>query len=165
MSSDSVYCADTSSLVQMQRFYPLSVFPGLWDNASALAKNGRLVGPEEVLLELERGDDDLVRWAKKHRRIFKRLTQDVVLKAQEIVRAFPRLVDAQRVSDVQADPFVVAMAVVERDRPSLLPREWIVLAEESGRQGLVRIRTVCQHFEIHCVSLKELFVAEGWRFS
>lgn len=47
------YVFDTSALVgAWVRTYPPDVFPGLWEDLDALARQGGLLAPEEVLGEL-----------------------------------------------------------------------------------------------------------------
>jgi hypothetical protein len=55
-----VYCLDSSALIDAWvRKYPPDFLPSLWKGIEDFITNGTLVSPEEVLLELERGGDDL----------------------------------------------------------------------------------------------------------
>ena len=60
-----IYCVDTSSFIEMKESYPNDIFPNLWENIEKLCKNGRLIDPDEVKKEIEKGDDDLKKWIKR----------------------------------------------------------------------------------------------------
>ena len=56
------YSIDTSALVDgRRRYYPPTVFPGLWENIEELIDAGGLFAPEEVLGDLQRQDDEIGR--------------------------------------------------------------------------------------------------------
>ncbi len=103
------YCVDTSALIDLRRQYPRTVFPGLWQRLERLVASGDLVAPREVLKELEQVDDDVARWAKKQRRMFKPLDSQQITEVGAIVARFPNLVDPSKLIP-DADPFVVALA-------------------------------------------------------
>ena len=44
----SIYCIDTSSLIEAKRAYPPTVLPDLWTNLESLIKQGRLRAPSSV---------------------------------------------------------------------------------------------------------------------
>jgi len=55
-----MYCIDTSALIHgWRRDYPPDVFRSLWEQLDQLIKIGKLFSSFEVLLELERGGDDI----------------------------------------------------------------------------------------------------------
>ena len=60
-----------------------------------------------MLLELERQDDDVFAWAKRHV-TFMPLEDEIQASATEILAKFPQLVNARRSRSV-ADPFVIAL--------------------------------------------------------
>ena len=129
-----IYCVDTGSLIKLNRDFPQDVFPGVWENMDRLAASGRLEAPAEVLQEIERGDDELVSWARQHRGMFKRPDADQITAVQEILAAFPSLVDASKETP-DADPFVVALAKAGNDlqASSLIPDRYVVVTEERRR--------------------------------
>lgn len=54
------YSLDTSGLLDgWVRYYSPDVFPSLWKQMEAAAANGTIVAVQDVLLELERQDDDV----------------------------------------------------------------------------------------------------------
>lgn len=156
-----IYCVDTSSLIALHRQFPRDVFPGVWENVEKLVASGRLLAPKEVFAEIERGDDELVSWARRHTRMFRPLDAVQIEAARQILAEFPSLADASKETP-QADPFVIALAKIGNERPALplLPNRHVVVTEER-RRG---IPTACARYSIECISLLELFRKEGWRF-
>jgi len=159
-----VYCADTSAFIEFKILYPIATFPGLWKRLETLIGWERLVAPHAVLEEIERGDDELVEWSRGHRAMFKQDTEDLVNKVKEILEPFPDLVDeSKEVED--ADPWVVALAVLEDGRGDLLVmRKCAVITQEHRRMGRSRIPIVCDRQGIECFDWREVFKREGWKF-
>jgi uncharacterized protein DUF4411 len=57
---------DTSGLLDgWVRYYSPDVFQSLWKQMEAAAADGTTVAVQDVLLELERQDDDVFAWAKR----------------------------------------------------------------------------------------------------
>lgn len=162
---DSTYCIDTSALIHLKRLYPIDVFPGLWNQLGRLVRSGRLIAPFEVLKELEKKDDVLLRWARRHRRMFKKLDAAQIEKVKEIARAFPALFDPEKETP-DADPFVVALAMVQNEskKDDLFPQQYIVVTQESAEAGRRRIPAACRHYGLECIAVLELFRRENWKF-
>lgn len=160
------YSADTSALIELNRLYPRTTFPGVWERLEALISEGRLIVAREVLEELAQKDDELLRWARRQSNFVMPWTQELLDAAQSIVVAFPGLVDPEK-SVADADPFVIAAAEVRRDTggPDLFggELEWCVLTSERSLRG-VRIPTVCAAHGMRCVDIRELFRMERWEF-
>ena len=68
------YVIDSCSLIELNRKYPIDIFPTVWKKVEILIDNGFLVSPKEVLKEIEKGDDNLKEWAKKQTKLFKNLS-------------------------------------------------------------------------------------------
>jgi hypothetical protein len=61
------YSLDTSGLLDgWVRYYSPEVFPSLWKQMETAAADGTIMAVQDVLLELERLDDDVFAWAKRH---------------------------------------------------------------------------------------------------
>ena len=129
-----VYCADTSALIDMKNTYRMATFRTLWRNLENLVADGRLIAPPQVLEELERGDDELTDWARINRKMFRASTQELVDKTRDVVSRFPDLVDRNKEHE-DADPYVVALAVVESEGQMdlLEPSTYVVLTQEHRR--------------------------------
>ena len=48
MKSMDYYVIDSSSLIELNRRYPIDIFPGLWKKVEELINKGLLISPEEV---------------------------------------------------------------------------------------------------------------------
>ena len=108
-----------------------------------------------MLLELERQDDDVFAWAKRHV-TFVQLEDEIQSSATEILARFPQLVNTRRSRSV-ADPFVIALARVKELT--------VVTAERaSGSPQKPRIPDVCADVGVRCVPLLGMFKELGWQF-
>jgi hypothetical protein len=160
--SEANYCIDASSLIKLKQDFPPEVFPGVWQRVEELIASGRLIAPDEVAKEIE-NDDALGPWAKRHRKMFRRLDQEQINLVKETAGRFPGLAKPGKFGPA-ADAFVVALARLENQAAADLfgsNPECVVVTEERGAQ---RIPGACGHFKITCVSLVELFQREGWVF-
>jgi len=146
------------------------VFPGLWQCLSGLAEDCRLVAPREVLKELEiGGEDDMCRWAKNHESMFRDLDAEQAEIAKQIVNdpKFKGLFDIDKETP-EADPFVIALAVIEQRRIRLIQECWVVVADEGSRRPgkKPRIPDVCtdDRYQVECIRVLGMFEQEGWQF-
>lgn len=159
------YCIDTSALISLwKRTYSPDVFRSLWKNLENLISQGRLIAPREVLNELEKygdKDDELLKWAKRHRGMFEDLDYNQLNLVQDILKHFPNLVDANKTIP-DADPFVIALAMAKR---------WTVITSEqptnltANPSARPKIPNVCEYFNVKCYyDLLEFFREEKWEF-
>ncbi len=106
------------------------------------AADGTIVAVQDVLLELERQDDDVFAWAKRHV-TFMPLEYEIQASATEILTKCPQLVNTRRSRSV-ADPFVIALERVQGLT--------VVTAERaSGSPQKPRIPDVCAGVGVKCV--------------
>ncbi len=153
-----LYCVDTSALLDgWVRHYPPDVFPALWSRIDQLIEDGRLIATVEVLVEIERKDDDLFAWVKKRKdALFIQIDEPIQLVVADILAQFPKLVDTRR-NRSAADPFVIALAqfrsatVVTGERPTNTPHR-------------PNIPDVCSARSIPCIPLLKLIRNERWIF-
>ena len=102
------YCFDSSSFIHASlRAYPPLNFPSFWRNLDALIQSGTTC-PKAVLTELEKKDDDLLKWAKAHSKAL------IVEHDQSIQNA---------VSAIMADPVLQKLVDINRDRSAGALRE------------------------------------------
>ena len=166
MAEPACYCTDTSALIELHATYGSDVFVSLWQNVAELVKEGRLIAPREVLREIEKKDDDLLKWVKNHRKIFREEEIEQIQSAQEILSDFPNLIDPAKETP-DADPFVIALAIIENTKRQdfLFKGQCIVVTQEKpSRRSRPKIPDVCQHYGIECISVAGLFRKEGWKF-
>jgi len=163
MADTLFYVIDSSSLIDMKRYYPMGTFKTLWARCHALINERRLGAPATVFEELARWDDELHQWAKKHKKLFH--DESAFIQQQnEIMSSFSGLVDPNKTNN-DADPWIIAMAR-EKSISTLL--DVCVVTEESKRQSpgkkRIRIPEVCDYYSICCCSMVEMFQKEGWVF-
>jgi len=147
------YTIDTCSLVIGWSVYPPDIFPGLWSNLEALIQKGMLRATEEVLEELRKKDDELLKWAKRQDGFF--VPIDLLLQQQvrKVLSDFPSLYDLEK-NKSGADPFVIAQA---------LQFGYTIVTEEkkSGNPIKPKIPNVCDAYGIKHINLLALLREQG----
>lgn len=158
-----IYNIDTSTFLTLQTFYPMDLFPQVWDKLDGLLKNKRAYFIEEVYKETQRRDDQIALWLKKRTSYgMKVQTKDDFLKAQEILTSHPNLVDINA-TQTSADPFVIA--------DSVLSASTVVTREEKNGSEAKRpkIPNVCDAYGVRCIYgqyyATEFFRENGWTFN
>lgn len=160
----ALYVVDTSVWIDLVPFRP-PIFVTLWARIEALVTDGRLVVPEEVDHELNPSPDQPAQWVHDHPQIH-RSTAESWERAREVADRYPALVNLAKPRGT-ADPFVVAVAIEERERADagLWPREVVVVTNETSRlPGRVAIPDACAGYGIRSVDMYGWFSAEGWSF-
>ena len=153
---DDIYCIDTSSIIELNR-YPRGLFPGVWRELGKLIEIGRLIAPREVRREIMIGTDELVSWAKRNRKMFRKFDQTQKKIVDSIMAKFSDRFDLEKETP-EADPFVVALAIATRE--SGLFAKCIVVTDE----GKNKLSFVCRHYGIESIKILQLFEREGWQF-
>jgi len=161
-----IYCVDTSSFIEMEKNYPKDIFPNLWQNIEKLCKDRRLIAPNEVKKEIEKGDDDLKKWIKSEniKKIFIESDESQFKHVKEILKDYDFLSKSGK-DGPNADPWLIALVIekMNEQQENLFKDEYIVVTEESKVRN-DRIPYVCRAYNIECINLIELFRNEGWKF-
>lgn len=151
------YIVDTSGWIDLRK---VMVVPGLQARLDALVTAGRLIVPWEVCLELEPYPDSLDKWVHAQTGCH-RSTDELWDVAQVIADKYPDLVNYSKKGS--ADPFVIAAAIMERDKLVLVPRQAIVVASEVRHSpGRIAIPDACDLEAVRYMNLTEWFTNEGW---
>lgn len=172
----NIYIIDTSSLIEMKNRYPKKNFPSLWEKVEELISKNRLISPLEVRKEIERGDDELSKWVKnkKINRMFIEPDSLQIEKAKEILKKYPFLAEVEKPDNLNADPYLIALALVkkERSKKELLAMklfdknsvaiDYIIITEESTKPK--KIPSICKDLGINCIKLLKMIDLEGWSF-
>jgi len=150
------YCLDASVLIRLSDDYPPDVFAPLWRKLESLVGNGYAHAPREVLKELQIVDDDVSKWAKQNRHIFRSVSHQQIEELKKVLKTFPNFCDFRKeVAD--ADPFLVAHALCEG---------CVIVTDEKPSDPaakIIKIPNVCQFYNIKCISLIELFREQKWK--
>lgn len=160
-----LYSIDTSALIGWwQRRYPPEVFPAIRDSMEKLIAAGKLLASEYVLSELGGKDDPLYDWAKGQAGLFVKTDEVVQTKAQQLIRAYPLLIDSESPRPIQADPFVVALA--QEKGLTVVTEETYARTKLSGkRKKRTYIPDVCnQQNGMACITFLQMMQAEKWCF-
>lgn len=157
--SDPLFCIDTSSFIHAwNRDYPPDVFPGVWENLSLYANIGLIIAPEEVLIELERGGDEIYEWAREHTLMFHQPDTEVQAEVSRIVNNWSASVPSVSHDGVWADPYVIAFAVVNQ----------LMVITGEGRVGsnarIHKIPNICDTLGVPCDNLLGLLRSQGLSF-
>jgi len=158
LSGDDRYCIDTSALIHAwRRSYPYRNFRPVWDKIDELIEVDRLISSIEVLIELEKRDDDLFGWAKEREAMFIDIEGDALqFKMGEILGKYPRLIDTRK-NRSAADPFVIALAALYE--PPL-----VVVTQEGPTNKIEKpnIPDVCVAEGLDCIDILKLITREDW---
>ena len=153
---DSLYSLDTSAFLNSWRkYYPPDLFPMLWQNIEASVDNGILIAVDEVLVELEKKDDEVCEWARRHQPMFRTPEEPIQRAVTGILAVHPRLVDTRR-NRSGADPFVIALAQVNTCTV-------VTYEMPSGNPAKPHIPDVCSNLGVRCISFVQLIRELGWR--
>ncbi len=149
----TVYVIDACALIDAAHNYNMSkkAFSHIWRALDTLVENGALISSSEIVDELK--DDDLKVWAKNHKSCFVPLTYEVQEKTKEILQTFPNLIKIQSTSNSNADPFLIATAVLNNGT--------VVTNERPGdtRTKDYKIPNVCQSLNVPCIDLRSFLDA------
>lgn len=150
----TIYCIDTSALIAAwyERYKP-NRFPKLWEQLDQLIQEGRLLSSSLVLRECSKQrSEELHDWLKPREAMFLAPDENVQGQVELIVNTYTGLVQAGK-EKFQADPFVIALAVVSG---------YTVITEETGIGSLGKIPGVCNVMKVECINLMQLIDAEDW---
>jgi len=152
VTDERVYCLDTSALINpWNDYYAPDLAPGYWRSIPAMVAAGRAVLSEEVREELEKIEDDLLKWARVNIGSWHPLTDEVQAVVTEIMANWGKLVDVRK-DRSRADPFVIATAKVIGAT--------VVTDEKHGAEKDPRIPFVCERLGVPCLT-PSAFVREA----
>ncbi len=157
--SKVVYIVDTSALIDLKDKYPMDIFEGLWKEIEKLCKFRRFIAPEEVRKEIR--DDGLIKWLRKSDMPFISPDSEQVEKVKEILSKHSFL--AKEEGKANADPWLIALAIIRREDFQLFEGKHVILTQESKTKAN-RIPAVAKEYGIECYDLLELFRSERWKF-
>lgn len=154
------YSIDTSAILEAwRRRYPPDVFPAVWKRVEGVIDEGDLGASEEVLLEIEKRDDEVYIWAKERKpNLFVAIDEEQQGYVSVILKKHERLVDTRK-NRSAADPFVIALAIAKECA--------VVTAEAAtGKAEKPNIPDVCSAMAmgVRSINLLEFFREQGWRF-
>jgi hypothetical protein len=164
MSKGNIYVIDTCSLVELERYHPIDIFPSVWASLESLIKKKLLFAPREVLKEIRSENSQLYKCTKKQKDFFKNVTEKQIEIVKDILKKYPSIVKVDRPNC--ADPFVIALAIEMNNdcQKTLYPVKRIVVTEEKLRGNEIKIPFICQAYSIGCIDLIDMFREEKLKF-
>lgn len=154
-----MYSIDSAALIDAWvRKYPPDFLPSLWEQLAGLTESGDLVAPEDVLLELKRGADELYDWALARPAMFRAPTEPIQARVAHIVNSFPAFLPERSPDGIWADPYVIALAQ-DVDAAVVTSEQ---LAPPSARHP--KIPNICAALGVRCLAPLQFFRECGWRF-
>jgi hypothetical protein len=150
------YVIDTGPIIDLKDYYS-DVFVTLWENIDYLMRQGEIISTSEVYRELKKRDDDASAIADKYKAIFLKPTFEEQLYVKEILQKHKELIKFKNITSglPVADPFVIALAICNGS---------ILITSELYKVNSHNIPNICKEYHVECISLKEFFQKEGWKF-
>lgn len=154
------YIFDTSAFIVLKNYYP-ATFTTLWRHVDKLVVNGTVASVREVFNELLNYNDvDFIQeWAKQHKSVFTKPSNDELLVVQQILADphFQTLVGAKAIlkGTPVADPFVVAAGKIKNAT---------VVTQESFKPNAAKVPNACRKLKVPCVNLEDFMAQQGWEF-
>ena len=144
---NTVYVIDACALIDAAQHYNMSKqsFAHIWEALEGLFEKGMLISCSEIMDEIK--DDDLKQWVKHHKEYFLPLTRELQEKTTEVLTRFPNLIKIRSTSNSNADPFLIATALLQSG--SVVTNE--KLGNETARD--YKIPNVCQALGIPYLNL------------
>ena len=151
----------------MKERYPKKNFPTLWKKVEELIQLRRIIAPEGVKKEIEKGDDELKEWIKDKniKKMFIKPDENQIKNVKKILKEYLFLAKADKPEEPNADPWLIALAIVKKEEESkqLIRNTYIIVTEESPGK-IHRIPWVCKEIGIECIKFIGLIQRERWIF-
>jgi hypothetical protein len=165
MNIEEKYVIDTSSLIDLNKFNPIDLYPSPWNRMKRLIDQRQLYSSNEVYKELLKKDDQLAKWVKNHKSMFKPVTKRQTEIVAQILKKYPSIINVKK--ENAADPWVIALAA-ELSEPqkqtTLIKIKWLIVTEEKKRGNKVKIPLICEDYKIGYLKIFDLFRKKGWKF-
>lgn len=145
----NVYIIDACALIDAAKHYMLNkkTFSSIWEKLEDLIREGVLISSIEVKDEVK--DEDIATWLSRNSNMFIPLTEEVQKETIKILRDYPRLIKLTSKGNSNADPFLLATAILYNA---------IIVTNETpaGENATVRkIPDVCKSLDIGWMNLNE----------
>lgn len=149
----TVYCIDTSSLINLKPFR-IDVFPTIWSKLEGLINKGELIAPLEVYGEIEIGKDEIYDWCKSKKKMFKDVDECQIQEIKKIETKYDKVYWQNEINKPKwADPWVISLSICENA---------IVVADEKDTPN--RIPAIAYAFGLKCLGLIDFFKEIGVKY-
>lgn len=180
-SNDRKYSIDASAMIELDKTYPIDLFPSMWDFLGRLAEEGKLLICTQAAKECK--DPAVTHWLAQHPQIVipfdSHINQYANALHRELAKEHLWLVNPNSDKN-QADPFVISLALLleNRDLADLRKQpinglHCIVIQYEGSQKanqqqkftGRVRIPVVCGTYHLDHFTWVAVLRQEGWKHS
>lgn len=158
----SIYCIDTSALINLTRRpglpyppYPKEVFPTIWKKLEYMVKGSKLISHVEVYKEIERKEDRLYEWCKQNKSMFKDVDECQIKKFENVRTKYDPDYWNNKINKggPWADPWLIALSICE---------DAIIVTDEKNTQN--HIPYIANHFKRQCLNLIDFFKKIGIKY-
>lgn len=166
MTNGPVFVLDASVLIEAaRRYYAFDLAPRFWGSLVSAAANGKIQSIDRIKEELERGKDELARWAENDFRdaFFSTDCPDVIRSFSEIMNWVQANSQYSQAAKTQfagiADGWLIAYA---KARGGIVVTHEVLAPAVKGR---IPIPNVCRAFGVTYVDTFEMLRRLGVRFA
>lgn len=152
------YVLDSSVLIYIGRHMPDDVFQTPWKLLRDGIASGHLCSPEEVRVELKRGNDTLLLKLDPIKGLWVPLDDGLGKATERVNEVAPRLADPESERS-KGDPFVVALGLYQKRAVVSLERP-----RKDQKNGPHKIPDACKELDIECLDFFNFCRKEGWKF-
>ncbi len=129
-----IYFIDSSSLINLNKYYPRKIFVTLYNNLLQMIYKKNLRAPEQVYNEIAKKSDDLLKFINPIKKFFFiSTTSEIFKKAGEIINDYPELNKNSNVSltnNNHTDPYLIAHAIILKNETLISDNEIKIITDE-----------------------------------
>lgn len=154
-----IYCIDTSSLINLmppwkKDIYRRDVFPTLWEKLENMISSDELISAMEVYEEIKVGQDEIYKWCKNNKKMFKDIDDCQSQRFQDVKKQYDENYwEIESGKERWADPWVISLSICE---------EAIIVADENNVQN--KIPFIAGKFNVTCLGLLDFFKEIGVKY-
>lgn len=143
------YCIDSSAMIDLAKWYPRDIFPKIWDELGNMVKREVLISHLQVYAEIQKKDDELFKWCKKNKKMFKDVDECQKKAIKEIQGKYDPDYWNREISKTSpwADPWLIAISICEE--------KVIIVTNEGNKPN--HIPYVASVFRVKCLNLLNFF--------
>ncbi|MBI2084119.1 MAG: DUF4411 family protein [Candidatus Aenigmarchaeota archaeon] len=145
------YCIDSSSLIDLDRWYPKNkvIFLPIWKQIEKFVASDKIIAPIEVQREIQNGNNKLIVWCQQNRKIFINVDNAQVSNLQKVKTKYNLDYWNTQTNGLTAwaDPWIISLSICMNA---------IIVTNESKTKAN-RIPVIAQNFGIRCLNLLEFF--------
>jgi len=139
------------------KHFTMARAPQYWELLDDLAKREQAFCKMEVKREIQKKNESLYTWAKKHNHLFKEVDTEIQKILIDLMKRFPRLVDSCKFRS-PADPWVIAHAMAEY--AVVVTKEQL----ETSKSKRIKIPNVCNELGIEWMDEFQFLDELGFSF-